>query len=93
MRAWRTWIVGCIAVVLVGCAANLPSRVDRNWGSAQLDNTAAMIVNPVGTRGDQDPTAEMDGFTVQDAVGAFRATQKQRQSEPSSVINIGSIDR
>lgn len=90
-----TWSISLTAVLLAGCALGLPSRVDRNWGSAQRDNTMAMIVNPQGSPLDHDPGAKQDGATVDDAIGAYRKEQKQRKQPAAtpSVINIGTVGR
>jgi hypothetical protein len=94
MRLRTAWTLA-LGAVLVACAAGLPSRVDRNWGSAQHDNTAAMIVSPLGTDPEHDPGAVSDGETIEDVLGGFRAEQRRggAPSRPPSVINIGTVSR
>ncbi len=86
------WIA-LVAGLLVGCSSQTASRVEQNWGSAQRDNTEAMIVNPSGSEPGHDPGDPMQGITVEFSVGAHRARQKRSVSQPTSIINIGTVGR
>ena len=87
------WIA-LVAGLLVGCSSQSASRVDRNWGSAQRDNTEAMIANPSGSEPGHDPGDPMEGITVEFSVEGHRMRQKRSVSgPPPSIINIGTVGR
>ena len=87
------WLV-LMAVLAAGCSPEIASRVDRNWGSAQRDNTEAMIADPLGSEPGHDPANPMDGKTVESAVRTHRAKQRGAASgPPTSIINIGTVGR
>ncbi len=89
------WFPGLAACITLGCASSFPSRVERNWGSAVLDNAEAMIANREGAGAEHDPGDPMDGLTVEYAIRSFRTTQAQsaKSGVQTSVINIGTVGR
>jgi hypothetical protein len=95
MRVILIGVLGLVVSVLVACSTTAPSRLNRDWGSAQRDNMATMIVNPAGSEPGHDPGAETDGVTAEHVIKALRAEQASRGARPSAppVINIGTVGR
>ncbi len=89
------WFPGLVACMTLGCMSSLPSRVERNWGSAVRDNADAMIANPEGAGAEHDPGDPVDGLTVEYAIRSFRTAQAQGATSAAapSVINIGTVSR
>jgi hypothetical protein len=81
------------ATLGTGCLTEFASRVNRNWGSAQRDVTASMVINPAGSEVGHDPSAKVDGVTVEHSLDRHRQ-KEMRQAHPAappSVINIGTV--
>ena len=96
MRLFRwIWFPGLAACMTLGCVSSYASRVERNWGSAVLDNAEAMVANREGAGAEHDPGDPMEGLTVEYAIRSHRTTQAQGAAgaPQPSVINIGTVGR
>jgi hypothetical protein len=88
----RTLLLTLACLSLAACYAPRSSRVDANWGSAQRDNSRAMIANPSGVAAIAVPDDPTDGLSAQNAMRKHRTVEARppRQREQGrTIINIG----
>ena len=90
MRIQRA-LIGSIAALSFVCTVGCASHVEKHWGEAYAENTAAMIVDPDAGQLQDDGVSDLEGVTVEKVIEQYRKGQEQPKSRsiPTSILIQG----